>query len=64
MTKRAGGLWVTATTAGRGRDGLAYERYAYMRKIATGEVVNPEILPVIFEPGEDDDWLDERLGSR
>lgn len=60
MTKRAGGLWVTATTAGRGRDGLAYERYAYMRKIAMGEVVNPEILPVIFEPGEDDDWLDEK----
>lgn len=59
MTKRAGGLWITATTAGRGREGLAYDRYSYMRKIALGEIVNPEILPVIFEPGEDDDWLDE-----
>lgn len=59
MTKRAGGLWVTATTAGRGREGLAYDRYSYMRKIAMGEVVNPSILPIIFEPEEGDDWLDE-----
>lgn len=60
MVKRAGGLWVTATTAGRGREGLAAERYAYMCKIATGEIENEAILPVIFEPGEDDDWLDEK----
>ena len=61
MTKRAGGLWVTATTAGRGREGLAAERYSYMRKIALGEVKNESILPIIFEPEPDDDWLDEAV---
>lgn len=61
MVKRAGGLWVTATTAGRGREGLAAERYNYMRKIATGEIVNEAILPIIFEPDADDDWLDEAV---
>lgn len=59
MVKRAGGLWITATTAGRGAEGLAAERYAYMRRIASGEIVNEAILPIIFEPETDDDWQDE-----
>lgn len=61
MVKRAGGLWVTATTAGRGREGLAAERYAYMSKIAAGEIVNDAILPIIFEPEDGDDWQDEAI---
>lgn len=61
MTKRAGGLWVTATTAGRGREGLAAERYAYMSKLARGEIENETILPIIFEPQKGDDWLDEAV---
>lgn len=61
MVKRAGGLWITATTAGRGREGLAADRYRYMRKIASGEIINDAILPIIFEPEADDDWLDESV---
>ena len=64
MVKRAGGLWVTATTAGRGREGLASERYNYMRKIATGEIENETILPIIFEPDAEDDWLDEAVWDK
>lgn len=64
MVKRAGGLLVVATTAGRGREGLAAERYAYARKVALGDVVNPEYLPILFEPQEGDDWTDEALWHR
>jgi phage terminase large subunit-like protein len=64
MVKRAGGLLVVATTAGRGREGLAAERYDYARKVALGDVVNPEFLPILFEPQEGDDWQDEALWHR
>ncbi|WP_444665746.1 terminase large subunit [Cereibacter changlensis] len=56
---KRGCLWVSATTAGHGTEGLAAEQYAYMVKVASGQTINPEVLPIIFEPGEDDDWLDE-----
>jgi phage terminase large subunit-like protein len=59
MVKRAGGLLVVATTAGRGREGLAAERYDYARKVALGDVVNPEYLSILFEPQDGDDWQDE-----
>lgn len=61
MAKRPGGLTVVATTAGRGREGLAAERYAYARKVALGEVDDPSFLPVLFEPEEGDDWTDEAV---
>ena len=64
MVKRAGGLLVVATTAGRGREGLAAERYDYARKVALGDVVNPEYLPILFEPQEGDDWQDEAVWHR
>ena len=61
MAKRTGGLTITATTAGRGREGLAAERYAYARKVASGEVVNPHFLPILLQLDEEDDWTDEAL---
>ncbi|RGP37693.1 terminase large subunit [Pseudotabrizicola alkalilacus] len=64
MAKRPGGLIVMATTAGRGREGLAAERYDYARKIALGEIVNEEYLPILFEPQEGDDWQDEAMWHR
>ena len=64
MAKRPGGLTVTATTAGRGREGLAAERYAYARKVALGEIVDPSFLPVLFEMQDDDDWTDEQVWHR
>ncbi len=48
MSKRKGGLTITATTAGRGRDTLAAERYDYARKVATGEVIDPSFLPILL----------------
>lgn len=64
MAKRPGGLTVIATTAGRGREGLAAERYAYARKVALGEVNDPAFLPILFEPQEGDDWTDEAVWHR
>lgn len=52
-------LMIVATTAGRGSEGLAADLFDYARRVATGEVSNPEFLPILFmaEPG--DDWQDE-----
>lgn len=64
MVKRAGGLTVIATTAGRGREGLAAELFDYARKVALGEIDNPEVLPILFEPQEGDEWDDEAVWHR
>lgn len=64
MAKRPGGLTVTATTAGRGREGLAAERYAYARKVALGEIIDPSFLPIMFEMQDDDEWTDEEVWHR
>jgi len=64
MAKRKGGLTIVATTAGRGREGLAAERYSYARKVADGTVTNPAFLPIIFEPEAGDDWTDEAVWDK
>lgn len=57
-------LMVIATTAARGAEGLAADQFNYAVRVAKGEVVNPEFLPVLFmaEPG--DDWQDEDVWHR
>lgn len=64
MSKRKGGLTVVATTAGRGSEGLAAERYEYARKVATGEIINPAFLPIMFEIEPGEDWTDEAVWHR
>lgn len=54
-------LQVVITTAGRGQQGLAWEEYCYARDIATGKIVNPHYLPVLFEPPADAKWDDTKL---
>ena len=56
-------LLVIITTAGRGHDNLAYEEYAYAKKVAAGEIANPSYLPIIFEPPKKFDWRDEKCGT-
>ncbi|MDR7125543.1 terminase TerL endonuclease subunit [Pseudotabrizicola sp. 4114] len=57
-------LMVICTTAGRGSEGLAADQFDYAVRVAKGEIVNPEFLPVLFmaEPG--DDWQDEDVWRR
>ncbi|WP_111467657.1 terminase large subunit domain-containing protein, partial [Cereibacter changlensis] len=64
MLKRAGGLTVIATTAGRGRENLGAERYDYARRVALGEVENEAFLPIIFEIEDGEDWQDEAVWHR
>jgi phage terminase large subunit-like protein len=52
-------LLVIITTAGRGHDTLAHEEYEYAKGVATGRIVDPSYLPIIFEPPEGYDWRDE-----
>lgn len=64
ISKGRNGLMVTATTAGRGATGFAAEQYAYARDVATGKVVDPSFLPIMFEMQEGDDWTDEQVWHR
>lgn len=56
--KREQPLAVVITTAGVGRTGIAWELYAYAKRVAAGEVEDPTFLPVLLEPPEDFDWRD------
>ena len=64
MAKIDDSLTIIATTAGRGAEGLAAEQYDYARRVALGEIVNPQYLPILFEASIDDDWRDETMWHR
>jgi phage terminase large subunit-like protein len=57
-------LLVIATTAGRGQDNIAYEVIERARKIASGEIVDPTWLPVLFESPPDVDYTSEEAWKR
>ena len=61
LAKTTGSLMIIISTAGRGQTGIAYEQVEYAKKVATGAVINPAWLPVIFECDKDADWRDEEL---
>ncbi|QEU08953.1 terminase large subunit [Paracoccus yeei] len=64
ISKGRNGLMVTATTAGRGATGFAADQYAYARAVATGEISDPSLLPILFEMQDGDDWTDEQVWHR
>ncbi|NPD17314.1 terminase large subunit [Xinfangfangia sp. D13-10-4-6] len=64
LAKRPNGLMVIATTAGRGADGFAANEYAYARDVASGKVIAPSFLPILFEIQDSDDWTDEAVWHR
>lgn len=61
MAKVPDTLMIIATTAGRGQENIGFELYDYARKVATGEIINPSFLPIIFEAEPGDDWRDEAV---
>ena len=61
LAKTTGSLMIIISTAGRGQTGIAFEQVEYARKVATGAVINPAWLPVLFECDKDADWRDEAL---
>lgn len=64
MPKTQGSLMVVATTSGRGQDNIAHEIVDRARKVASGEIIDPSLLPVLFETPADADWKDEALWYR
>jgi len=61
LDKTDDNLLVVATTAGRGQESVAWETIEMARKVARGEIVDPSILPILFEAPRDCDWRDESL---
>lgn len=64
LAKTDDSLLVIATTAGRGHETLAAEQYDYARRVALGEIDNPEFLPIIFAAEPGDDWQNEDVWHR
>lgn len=64
LVKTSNTLMLIATTAGRGNENIGFEQYDYARKVATGEIINPAFLPIIFEADPNDDWQDEAVWHR
>lgn len=60
ISKIPGSLLIIATTAGAGTDSPDYPMYVYAKQVMSGEVDDPNFLPVIFEADKEDDILDER----
>ena len=54
-------LLVVATTAGRGQDNIAHEIVERARKVARGEIIDPSLLPVLFEAPADAQFDHEEL---
>lgn len=64
VSKSRNGLIITATTAGRGAEGFAADQYTYARDVALGKIIDPSVLPILFEMQEGDDWTDEAVWHR
>lgn len=64
LVKTPGSLLVVTTTAGVGRENVAYDMYAYARQVATGAIEDEAFLPVLFEAEPDEDWRDEAVWHR
>ncbi|WP_457660946.1 terminase large subunit [Sinorhizobium medicae] len=64
LVKTPGSLLVITTTAGVGRENVAYDMYAYARQVASGAIEDEAFLPILFEADADEDWRDEAVWRR
>ena len=63
---RAQPLHVTITTAGSGADknSVCYSEYEAAKKVIENEKNDEELLGVVFEAGDKDDWTDPRVWAK
>jgi len=59
MVKRETPLTWIISTAGAGQGGFAWDWWDYSHKVASGEIIDPTFVPVIFASPPDADWRDE-----
>lgn len=64
LVKTAGSLLWVITTAGIGRENIAYDMYAYAKQVASGAFQDDAFLPILFEASPDYDWRDEAVWHR
>ena len=57
-------LHITITTAGADRTSICYEEYIHAKEVLKDETADEEMLAVIYEPGEHDDWRDPRVWAK
>ena len=61
LVKSADSLMVVITTAGRGQENVAFEIVDYARQVASGAIVDPATLPILYETSREADWRDEAV---
>lgn len=64
LVKTPGSLLVVTTTAGIGRENVAYDMYSYARQVATGVIDDDAFLPILLEADSEEDWRDESVWLR
>lgn len=64
LVKTPGSLLVVTTTAGVGRENLAYDMYSYARQVASRAIEDEAFLPILFEADKDEDYKDEAVWHR
>ncbi|UJW85766.1 terminase large subunit [Devosia sp. SL43] len=64
LRKRPNTLKLIISQAGRGQGNIAFEEFDYARRVASGEVDAPHILPVLLETPLDADWRSEEVWRR
>lgn len=60
MITREEPLFIMLTTAAHQGDNICNTELDYARRVRDGQLNDPRYLPVLFEPGPNDDWKDER----
>lgn len=61
---RAQPLHITITTAGSDKTSVCYDEYQAAKKVIDDEKADEELLGVIFEAGEKDDWTDPAVWAK
>jgi len=64
LVKTPGSLLVVTTTAGIGRENIAWDMYSYAKQVALGAIEDEAFLPILFEADKDEDWRDEEVWRR
>ncbi|QGM46663.1 terminase large subunit [Methylocystis heyeri] len=64
LSKTPGSLRVTLTTSGRGEENIGYQVVNHARRIARGEIDEPNHLVILFETSPEANWEDEDVWKR
>lgn len=52
---------VYITTAGWDRHSICWEKWQYALQVRSGEISDPEFLPIVYQTRKDEDWTSEKI---